>query len=155
MHASQDCINTGSNPVFSAQMYGEQGRRGSYQAAIPAAVMAWVTLIMQALSFSQLLPSSHKVLSPCCNGAFCLCSGEEFEGASVIVTVPLGCLKAGDITFQPPLPPWKTEAIEKLGFGNLNKVKLALSDCVCGGGVACGGGGGGGGVFFAPGYVFS
>ena len=48
--------------------------------------------------------------------------GEEFEGAAVIVTVPLGCLKSGDITFTPPLPAWKTEAIQKLGFGNLNKV---------------------------------
>lgn len=56
-----------------------------------------------------------------------MCSGQEYEGAAVIVTVPLGCLKAGDIAFQPPLPPWKTEAIEKLGFGNLNKVKLCLS----------------------------
>lgn len=48
--------------------------------------------------------------------------GEEFEGAAVIVTVPLGCLKSGDITFTPALPSWKTEAIQKLGFGNLNKV---------------------------------
>ncbi len=48
--------------------------------------------------------------------------GEEFEGAAVIVTVPLGCLKSTDITFTPALPSWKTEAIQKLGFGNLNKV---------------------------------
>ena len=48
--------------------------------------------------------------------------GEEFEGAAVIVTVPLGCLKSEDITFTPALPSWKTEAIQKLGFGNLNKV---------------------------------
>ena len=49
---------------------------------------------------------------------------EEFKGAAVIVTVPLGCLKAGDIAFDPPLPEWKTDAISKLGFGNLNKVSL-------------------------------
>ncbi|KAL3151309.1 hypothetical protein ABBQ38_013146 [Trebouxia sp. C0009 RCD-2024] len=55
-------------------------------------------------------------------------SGQEYEGAAVIVTVPLGCLKAGDIAFQPPLPPWKTEAIEKLGFGNLNKVVLEFPE---------------------------
>ncbi len=46
-----------------------------------------------------------------------------FKGAAVIVTVPLGCLKAGDVTFDPPLPPWKAEAVTKLGFGDLNKVK--------------------------------
>lgn len=36
--------------------------------------------------------------------------------------VPLGVLKAGAIEFSPPLPPWKKEAIARLGFGDLNKV---------------------------------
>ena len=49
-------------------------------------------------------------------------AGEVFDGAAVIVTVPLGCLKAGTIAFDPPLPDWKASAIAKLGFGNLNKV---------------------------------
>ncbi len=49
-------------------------------------------------------------------------AGEEFEGAAVIITVHLGCLKTGDITFDPPLPPWKATAVAKLGFGDLNKV---------------------------------
>lgn len=49
-------------------------------------------------------------------------AGEEFEGAAVIITVPLGCLKTGDITFDPPLPPWKAAAVANLGFGDLNKV---------------------------------
>ena len=40
----------------------------------------------------------------------------------MIITLPLGCLKAGDIEFQPALPEWKTDAIAKLGYGNLNKV---------------------------------
>ena len=40
----------------------------------------------------------------------------------MIITLPLGCLKAGDIDFQPALPEWKTDAIAKLGYGNLNKV---------------------------------
>lgn len=44
------------------------------------------------------------------------------KGAAVIITVPLGCLKAGDVTFDPPLPAWKAEAVTKLGFGDLNKV---------------------------------
>ncbi|EIE23206.1 amine oxidase, partial [Coccomyxa subellipsoidea C-169] len=51
-------------------------------------------------------------------------AGEVFKGAAVIVTVPLGCLKAGDVTFDPSLPPWKAEAVTKLGFGDLNKVFL-------------------------------
>ncbi|TGZ81969.1 hypothetical protein EX30DRAFT_358650 [Ascodesmis nigricans] len=42
----------------------------------------------------------------------------------VVVTLPLGVLKAGSVEFDPPLPEWKTGAIERLGFGLLNKVVL-------------------------------
>ena len=45
-----------------------------------------------------------------------------FRGDAVIVTVPLGVLKAQAISFHPPLPEWKTQAINNLGFGLLNKV---------------------------------
>ena len=51
-------------------------------------------------------------------------AGEQFKGAAVIVTVPIGCLKAHDIDFRPPLPAWKLEAIDKMGNGNLNKARL-------------------------------
>lgn len=46
----------------------------------------------------------------------------------VIVTVPLGVLKAGTIAFDPPLPDAKRNAIERLGFGLLNKVVLAFEE---------------------------
>jgi polyamine oxidase len=42
----------------------------------------------------------------------------------VIITIPLGVLKAGIIAFDPPLPEGKQVAIERLGFGLLNKVVL-------------------------------
>ncbi|BBX01254.1 amine oxidase [Mycolicibacterium moriokaense] len=42
----------------------------------------------------------------------------------VILTIPLGVLKAGTITFDPPLPHEKQAAIERLGFGLLDKVVL-------------------------------
>ena len=42
----------------------------------------------------------------------------------MVVTVPLGCLKAGDLRFQPPLPEAKLAAIGNLGYGLLNKVLL-------------------------------
>lgn len=44
------------------------------------------------------------------------------------MTAPLGVLKAQVISFQPPLPEWKTQAINNLGFGLLNKVQL-VSTC--------------------------
>jgi len=52
-------------------------------------------------------------------------AGETFQGNAVIITLPLGCLKAGAIIFQPALPEWKADAIAKLGNGNLNKVRTA------------------------------
>ena len=44
----------------------------------------------------------------------------------VIVTVPLGVLKAGTLTFDPPLSEAKRAAIARLGFGVLDKVVLAF-----------------------------
>lgn len=50
--------------------------------------------------------------------------GESVNADCVVCTVPLGVLKHGNIAFEPPLPSWKTGAIERLGFGILNKVVL-------------------------------
>ncbi|KAI9113390.1 hypothetical protein K1719_015915 [Acacia pycnantha] len=51
-------------------------------------------------------------------------NGKEFVGDAVLITVPLGCLKAETIKFSPPLPQWKCSSIQRLGFGVLNKVIL-------------------------------
>ncbi|KAL2892822.1 Lysine-specific histone demethylase 1-like protein 3 [Bienertia sinuspersici] len=55
-------------------------------------------------------------------------SGNEFFGDAVLITVPLGCLKAESIKFSPPLPDWKRSAIRRLGFGVLNKVVLEFPE---------------------------
>ncbi|WP_434443684.1 FAD-dependent oxidoreductase [Lentzea sp. E54] len=47
-----------------------------------------------------------------------------FEADKVLVTLPLGVLKAGRVQFAPPLPEAKRSAIERLGFGTLNKIAL-------------------------------
>lgn len=47
-----------------------------------------------------------------------------FQGAHVIVTIPLGVLKAQTISFDPPLPDWKLEAIENVGVGVVEKIAL-------------------------------
>jgi len=52
-------------------------------------------------------------------------SGEYFADR-VIVTVPLGVLKAEAIVFMPALDEQKQKAIDKLGMGVLNKVWLKL-----------------------------
>ena len=48
-----------------------------------------------------------------------------FEGSHALVTVPLGVLKAGAIGFAPPLPKGHVAAIERMGFGALEKVVIA------------------------------
>ncbi|XP_039069116.1 lysine-specific histone demethylase 1 homolog 3-like isoform X2 [Hibiscus syriacus] len=55
-------------------------------------------------------------------------NGSEFSGNAVLITVPLGCLKAGAIKFSPPLPQWKQSSIQRLGFGVLNKVVLEFPE---------------------------
>lgn len=44
-----------------------------------------------------------------------------FEADRVVITLPLGVLKRGDIQFSPGLPSAKKTAIAKLGLGVLNK----------------------------------
>ena len=55
---------------------------------------------------------------------------------AVLCTLPLGVLKQSTapsaavlpntVQFTPPLPEWKVAAIQRLGFGNLNKVVLCF-----------------------------
>lgn len=53
-------------------------------------------------------------------------AGRQYTADAVIVTVPLGVLKARAISFVPALPEAKLEAIDKLGFGIQNRVYLTF-----------------------------
>ncbi|MGJ3233088.1 MAG: FAD-dependent oxidoreductase [Oceanicaulis sp.] len=53
-----------------------------------------------------------------------LADGAVVEADQVLVTVPLGVLKAGRIAFEPGLPAAKAQAIARLGMGLLDKVYL-------------------------------
>lgn len=55
-------------------------------------------------------------------------NGRDFLGDAVLITVPLGCLKAESIKFSPSLPQWKYSSIQRLGFGVLNKVVLEFPE---------------------------
>jgi len=52
---------------------------------------------------------------------------QSFEADKLVLTVPLGVLKAGTIQFNPPLPAEKQTAISRLGMGTLNKCCLRFS----------------------------
>jgi monoamine oxidase len=51
----------------------------------------------------------------------------RFEADKLVLTVPLGVLKAGSIQFNPPLPAAKQAAIQRLGMGTLNKCFLRFA----------------------------
>ncbi len=55
---------------------------------------------------------------------------ETFDGVAVVVTVPLGVLKAKTLAFVPELPEAKRHAIETIGFGHADKVLLVFDGSV-------------------------
>lgn len=56
--------------------------------------------------------------------------GREYFADIVVVTVPLGVLKRGSITFVPPLPDPKLDAIRRLGFGVYDKIFVTFSEAI-------------------------
>jgi monoamine oxidase len=53
---------------------------------------------------------------------------EDFDVDAVIVTLPLGVLQHGSVSFSPVLPAEKQSAIARLGMGTLAKVVLRFDD---------------------------
>lgn len=51
-----------------------------------------------------------------------------WKGDRVILTVPLGVLKSRRISFQPELPEWKTNAIQRVGFCQFEKVFMTFPE---------------------------
>ncbi|XP_071729894.1 lysine-specific histone demethylase 1 homolog 1 [Rutidosis leptorrhynchoides] len=58
------------------------------------------------------------------DGVLVYANGQEYHADMVLCTVPLGILKRNSIEFIPDLPRRKKDAIERLGFGLLNKVAI-------------------------------
>ncbi|MEM7257079.1 MAG: FAD-dependent oxidoreductase, partial [Pseudomonadota bacterium] len=55
-------------------------------------------------------------------------SSGMIDAARVIVSVPIGVLKHGDISFDPPLPAAKQAAIDAIGSAVMNKVYLRFEE---------------------------
>lgn len=57
--------------------------------------------------------------------------GVEVDGEPadyVVCTVPLGVLKSGKITFDPPLPRELRDAIDEIGFGSVTKIAIKFPE---------------------------
>ncbi len=65
---------------------------------------------------------SHITTTP--NQVHVQTSRGPFTATHVIITLPLGVLKSGSVQFDPPLPDAKQRAIERIGFGNYEKLAM-------------------------------
>lgn len=54
--------------------------------------------------------------------------GEVLRADRIVVTLPLGVLRSGDVEFDPPLPERKQAAIQSLRMGVANKTVLAFEE---------------------------
>ena len=54
--------------------------------------------------------------------------GTVYRADCVVNTIPLGVLKQNTVRFEPEFPSWKQDAVDRLGFGVLNKVILVYED---------------------------
>ena len=61
------------------------------------------------------------------SGVRALAAGRVWEASRAIVTLPLGVLQAGSVRFDPPLPRWKTQAIDALAMGPVVKIALLFA----------------------------
>ncbi|GFY90131.1 LSD1-like 1 [Actinidia rufa] len=67
------------------------------------------------------------------DGVLVYANGQGYRGDMVLCTASLGVLKKGSIEFVPELPQRKKDAIERLGFGLLNKVAMLFPYAFWGG----------------------
>ena len=87
--------------------------------------------VVDALAAGSDIRTQQAVTSIDCRGVpvvLTTAEGATFEAEKVVVTVPLGVLKPGAISFRPELPPPHQRALEQLGMGVLNKTCLLFDE---------------------------
>jgi len=72
---------------------------------------------------NQRLDDDYAVVRYLENGA-----SKTVKARTVLVTVSVGVLKAGNINFVPSLPSWKRASIDAIGFGVINKCIMSWKD---------------------------
>ena len=107
---------------LSANNFDDGGEESGGDVLIPGGY----DKVVQAVAKAADVRFSHIVSNVDTSGdrAVVTTSQGTFFANAVIVTVPLGVLKAGSIQFLPPLPETKSTAIARLGMGALSKTCL-------------------------------
>ena len=109
--------------MLSARHYDEDDAFGGGDALFPKGYDQLAQYAAQGLNIR--LGARLRALQSVAQGVRLTFEDGQTEVAdAVICTLPLGVLQAGDVTFDPPLSPARTEAIARLGMGLLNKCWL-------------------------------
>ncbi|PYH89380.1 lysine-specific histone demethylase Aof2 [Aspergillus ellipticus CBS 707.79] len=89
--------------------------------SLPTKLDVRTNKIVAKISYDATDHKKHKTVVHCEDG-------ESFVADKVVFTGSLGVLKHQSIKFSPPLPDWKSGAIDRLGFGVMNKVILVFNE---------------------------
>lgn len=109
----------GSADELSAWYGNDSQEFGGEDALLPDGFDAITRHLSQGLNVR--LSTRVSALAP---GRVTLADGTHIEAKACVLTVPLGVLKAGGVRLQEPLNTARTQAIEALGMGLLNKCWL-------------------------------
>ena len=115
---SADLVSLGSYNVSNPLEGGEHFPDGSYRGLVDA--LARGVDVRRGTIVSRVEHAGDGVAVETSNGTY--------RGSHVVVTVPLGVLKAGAIEFSPALPAAKTAAIGRTAMAELEKVVLRYDD---------------------------
>ena len=89
---------------------------------LPGGYSSWVDALAEGVSVEQEQVVTNIAVHE--EGVTVTTTTDTWSGSHVLVTVPLGVLKAGSIAFDPPLPQAKQVAIDQLDMGNVERVVL-------------------------------
>ncbi|KAJ5281144.1 Winged helix-turn-helix transcription repressor DNA-binding [Penicillium angulare] len=89
--------------------------------SLPTKLDVRTNKIVKSISYDPLGAGKRKSVIQCEDG-------ENFMADHIVFTGSLGVLKQRTIKFNPPLPDWKMGAIDRLGFGVMNKIVLVFDE---------------------------
>ncbi|XP_074039194.1 spermine oxidase [Leptinotarsa decemlineata] len=113
------------HPVRHIKWQGKKGRRPKYNPDDESDSDESVRTIIESPSSSSHSSRESSCEKDRCNVEVICDNGKKFLGDHVICTLPLGVLKqSANNMFQPPLPDYKLEAIDRLLFGTVDKILL-------------------------------
>lgn len=103
-------------------LWQEEGELGGGDHFPVGGYGAWVDALAQGVDV--VLGSPVQAIRVGAEGVELDTPGQTWEATHVVVTVPLGVLRAERIAFDPPLSEARRDAIQALDMGNLEKVVL-------------------------------